>query len=810
MLTLFRLAKSRFSGLVPVILLLALGSFDTVRAQSLTLSTNTLQFNAAQGNNPSPVYQTVNTSTTGAAINFLITTNQTWLLASTGAFGGNGGTSGQSITVQINSLSLAVGTYTGVVTLTPTSGSSAATITVTLTVTGSAPATTTLVASLTTLNFGYELGLLGPPSQGVQITTTGINLPVTSVNANAIVTGGCPSGWLQASTTATTTPAKVTIAIATTGLAVGQCYGSVTVGSSSAGNGTTSVKINVYLTVATTPLMNVTIPAGLTPVTAQLGAQNFQVTVPVTGTDPNNPVTFTAATDSNWMAVAPVSGSTPANLLVQFFPAKVPSAGTYNGNLTITAPGFYNGQYVIPITFNVVASSGVTVAPSGTQSFTVSQLGSAPAPIVLTLSGTVNSLFTAAVTQQTGGLWLAVTPANGSVTPTTQGMVTLSLQTGVQNSLSVGTYQCLLTITFQNSGIQPITIPVSLTVNPPVVSLNVSPSSLTFNYQTGATAAPPPQTVNLTNPASGVINYTVGSISQSWLSVAPQSGSTPGSVSVSVAPQGLAPGTYTGTFVLSATNVSPDTVTVTLNVTQSATPQVFIIGNAASGVGGQLAPGEIITIKGSQLGPTTPQVFSQSTLSQPTLGGVGVNFSGFNGTLLYVSSGQINVTVPYEVAGMATTTIVVTYNGVSSAGITQNVASSALGLFTANSTGTGQASILNQNYSINGSTLPAAQGSYISVYATGGGQTVPASSDAEVTPTTSLFPLALSPYVTATIGGKNAPVVFAGAAPGFVTGLVQFNIQVPTGVSGPALPIVITINGSTAVQSQSGTTVAVQ
>jgi uncharacterized protein (TIGR03437 family) len=70
--------------------------------------------------------------------------------------------------------------------------------------------------------------------------------------------------------------------------------------------------------------------------------------------------------------------------------------------------------------------------------------------------------------------------------------------------------------------------------------------------------------------------------------------------------------------------------------------------------------------------------------------------------------------------------------------------------------------------------------------------------------------LALSPYVTATIGGKSAPVVFAGAAPDFVTGLVQFNIQVPAGVSGPALPIVITINGSTVVQSQSGATVAVQ
>jgi uncharacterized protein (TIGR03437 family) len=79
-----------------------------------------------------------------------------------------------------------------------------------------------------------------------------------------------------------------------------------------------------------------------------------------------------------------------------------------------------------------------------------------------------------------------------------------------------------------------------------------------------------------------------------------------------------------------------------------------------------------------------------------------------------------------------------------------------------------------------------------------------------VTPSTTLFPLALSPYVTATIGGKNAPVVFAGAAPGFVTGLVQFNIQVPTGVSGTALPIVLTINGATVIQSQSGATVSVQ
>jgi uncharacterized protein (TIGR03437 family) len=43
-----------------------------------------------------------------------------------------------------------------------------------------------------------------------------------------------------------------------------------------------------------------------------------------------------------------------------------------------------------------------------------------------------------------------------------------------------------------------------------------------------------------------------------------------------------------------------------------------------------------------------------------------------------------------------------------------------------------------------------------------------------------------------------------------VTGVVQLNIQVPTGVSGSALPIVVTINGPAGVSSQSTATVAVQ
>jgi uncharacterized protein (TIGR03437 family) len=49
--------------------------------------------------------------------------------------------------------------------------------------------------------------------------------------------------------------------------------------------------------------------------------------------------------------------------------------------------------------------------------------------------------------------------------------------------------------------------------------------------------------------------------------------------------------------------------------------------------------------------------------------------------------------------------------------------------------------------------------------------------------------------VTATIGGINAPVHFAGLAPGFV-GLYQVNVQAPAGVTaGSAVPLVLTQAG---------------
>ncbi len=813
MLTLYRTAPARFSTFGPMLAILAcffaLGTFDTAQAQNLTVSTSTLTFTAPQGGNPNPPTQNVNVGGTG---NYIISTASSWIFASTGAFSGTGGTAPDTLTVQINSSTLAAGSYSGTITLTPNAGTPV-TISVSLTVSGSGSTSSNIAASPSQLSFGYQINHSTPPPQTTQITSSGIALPFSF----SVVSGNCPTGWLQATTSGTTTPATLTVGIATTNLPAGTCSGRIAITSTTATNGTTTTNVGVSLYVTTTPLLNINVPPGLSNVTLQAGVKPAQFAIGLTSSDSNSQLTFTAAVAAGgqWLAISyPQPGVTPSTITVEIIPGNGVTLppGTYQGSILLTSSGLFNGTnntLSIPISFTLTSSSSVTVTPPGTVTFSQLQGGPAPASQTLTLTGAISSTFlTSVVPGPTGGAWLNVTPQTGSITPSTQAVLTLSVP---PNSLMQGTYSSQVSIQFQNSTIPPITVFVSLNVAPPASQIVATPPSLSFSYQIGASSPPASQTIAISNPATGSLPYTVSSVSDSWISVTPASGATPGTLTVAVAPQSLQVGSYTGSFTLTSPGLATTTVAVALYIAASTTPQPFIIGNAASGVGSQLAPGEIISIKGSGLGPGTPVSFTLGSLTSPTLAGVQVTFDGFSGTLLYVSSTQINVTVPYEIAGHTSTSIVVTYQGVPSSPIVQPVGAAALGLFTNNATGSGQASVLNQNYSYNTAASPALQGSYIAVYATGGGQTSPASTDGEVSPSASLLPLVFQQFVTATIGGKAAPVVFAGASPGLVTGVVQFNIQVPSGVSGAAVPIVVSINnGSTVVQSQTGATVAVQ
>jgi len=166
--------------------------------------------------------------------------------------------------------------------------------------------------------------------------------------------------------------------------------------------------------------------------------------------------------------------------------------------------------------------------------------------------------------------------------------------------------------------------------------------------------------------------------------------------------------------------------------------------------------------------------------------------------------------VPFEVGGRPTTVVQVSYFGVKSAPITYNVAAAVPGIYTLNSQGTGPGAIQNQDYSVNGPSQPAAAGSYIQVYLTGTGGTSPLGSTGAIIPSngTGLKHSVLP--ATATIGGLPATVIYAGSAPGDVEGIMQVDMQVPSGLTPGAQPIIITFgSGNSTYSTQAGVTVQV-
>ena len=147
----------------------------------------------------------------------------------------------------------------------------------------------------------------------------------------------------------------------------------------------------------------------------------------------------------------------------------------------------------------------------------------------------------------------------------------------------------------------------------------------------------------------------------------------------------------------------------------------------------------------------------------------------------------------------------VAYQGKSTNAITMAVSPASPGLFTVAQNGSGQGCILNQDYSLNSAANPAARGEIVMIWGTGGGPTVPASTDGQFT--TGTYPI-VPPPVTATVGGLDAEVIWAGAAPGMVAGINQFNVRVPSGAaSGKNVPIILKVGS---VASPATVTLAVK
>jgi uncharacterized protein (TIGR03437 family) len=279
--------------------------------------------------------------------------------------------------------------------------------------------------------------------------------------------------------------------------------------------------------------------------------------------------------------------------------------------------------------------------------------------------------------------------------------------------------------------------------------------------------------------------------------------------------QGLNPGTYNGSISVSAPNAnnSPQTIPVTLTVVAQQTPAPASVVSGGSFQTGAVAPGEIIAIRGANLGPPAPGVsgpVGSDNMLATLVSDTQVTFDGIAAPLIRVSDTEIDAVVPYELDGRTQTKMVVTYKGAASSAQVLAVAATAPDIFLSTDPGVPatQGMIQNADGSANSPANPASKGTVITVFGTGEGQTAPPGVTGLVIPADGSVVKMPVQQLSVTIGGAPADIVSYGSRPGFVSGTLQIMVTVPDAApSDSAVPIVVTIGANS---STGGATVAIQ
>ena len=261
----------------------------------------------------------------------------------------------------------------------------------------------------------------------------------------------------------------------------------------------------------------------------------------------------------------------------------------------------------------------------------------------------------------------------------------------------------------------------------------------------------------------------------------------------------LSPGGYANALVFSSVDQTPQAgfgIFVVLFLSAPPPPAVKSVLSTAS-YKPEVSPGEIVSIIGRNLGPQPLSAQFDPLGFYPTsLGSTTVTFDGTPASLLYVSQGQINAIAPYSIAGNRTTSIVVTHYGKQSAALAVPVSATTPGIYTANQTGTGQGAIIQfaPDMSYNSADNPAPTiATNIELFATGAGVWNPPVVDSGIS--ISPVPFSGSP-VSLTVGGKSAPIFYAGSVPFQSSGLLQVNATLPPGLSSGPQPVVLRIGNT--------------
>ena len=517
-----------------------------------------------------------------------------------------------------------------------------------------------------------------------------------------------------------------------------------------------------------------------------------------------------------WLTISPSTGTAGAGQASTTTLAANPEglgSGVNQVLLGVSAPGANNDPQLVTVTLRVVPAdtpASADVSPYGLL-FVAEQGGVLAAEQELTVSNVGGGALTVDLVASTssGGDWLMVSPSSGTASGSPFTMQVSVNQTG----LEAGVYRGTLTGTFSSG--PPQVVEVLLIVTPLGTALRAQAGGLPRAAQCTPTGLELLATTignGLSLPVSfprvliAVVVDNCGGAVDNATVVASVEG-------LSIPLRTLGAGFYSGTWVPQSEAAEVTATFAALHPDFTQVQRSFTVSTAAPGdvslpvlfadgvVEGAgftplrpLAPGGIISLFGERF--ASGNHFPSKVPLERELGGVSVRVGGQDAPLFFVGPGQINAQMPFKVNPGDSVPVAVSVGGLLTAPQNYLIAPVQPGIFELGG-GQGAVSIANTLIlvapvgSIPGrETRPAESGEFISIFCTGLGATSPTVEAGEAGAAE-----AVTTPVTATIGGVDASVAFAGLAPLFV-GLYQVNAVVPVGVvGGPAVPLVITQDG---------------
>jgi len=282
---------------------------------------------------------------------------------------------------------------------------------------------------------------------------------------------------------------------------------------------------------------------------------------------------YSISPDKAWLSCTPSSGASTGtadrDTVTVDYDTTALAPGSHTANITITAPGASNTPLIIPVNLTVLtpaiacseewlANSCIVGCNAYSQTFSVWNSG----------TGTIN--YTVSSDQP----WINCSTSGSSTGASDKKTITAYY---TSSSLSAGTHSATITISDPMASNSPVSIPVTLNINPvpsPVIAHN-APSTLRVSCVQGGN--PSSRSFNVWNAGGGTLGYSV-SANQTWLSCSPSGGVSSAScsggstavVTVNFSASGLAAGTHSARVIISGQGASNSPLSIPVSLTVSA------------------------------------------------------------------------------------------------------------------------------------------------------------------------------------------------------------------------------------------------